>query len=261
MAEYRRLLIESIRISSAKGKNPLVTLNKNESHYLRRVLRLGLGDMIEVIDGKGRLWKASLHNEDSIQLISSVQSPEQKRPRSQPLICLAVVLPKRGFEDLLRMSCEIGLDVIQPLNSERSVVKEFREVRRRRWDTIVKEAAEQSERLWALEIKETLSIKDWLNLQQDNSCLAMATTRVPEAKELTLWMEEFTEIAKEVWVLIGPEGGWTLEERDIARTVGCQEVTFGELILRTSTAAVVATELMVNWRRTRNVFRRDLSEN
>ena len=58
-----------------------------------------------------------------------------------------------------------------------------------------------------------------------------------------------SEVVKHLWVVIGPEGGWTEGELAFANKKECINVQFGDTILRTSTAAIAATELMLSWRR------------
>ena len=73
-------------------------------------------------------------------------------------------VPKRGFDEILRMSCEIGVDIIQPIVSDRSVVRIDGNGRISRWEGIIREAVEQSERLWRPELRSILVVKNWLML-------------------------------------------------------------------------------------------------
>ncbi len=248
MAELRRLLVEPARLKKELGPERLLTLKSNESHYLFRVLRLRCGESIEIVDGVGNLWKADLNSRDSIRLQSSLHFPIAKQPRCRPLLGLAVVVPKKGFDELLRMSCEIGIDFVQPLRSERSVVLTGGEHRNLRWEGVLRESVEQSERLWAPDCRRIIDVKDWLKNRPVNSALAFASPRMLPLNRFHLWTNSFRKQVDELWIAIGPEGGWTEQEKSFAKEVGCSEVFFGDSILRTSTAAVVATQLMVSWR-------------
>ncbi len=247
MSELRRLLICEKRLIDSSGFDNKIFLDDKESHYLRRVLRLKKGDYITVVDGCGNQWKAYLENANLIKLSSSFNNPLIRAFKPKKLSGLAVVLPKRGFEDVLRMSCEMGIDIIQPLTSDRYVPNGNLESKYLRWKNIIREALEQSERLWMPELRETIGIKDWLNFCSSNSAYAIATTRIAESKECQLWMDTLRKDVDQIWIAVGPEGGWSIEELELAYKKGFVGVKLGGNILRTSTAAIVATNNMVNW--------------
>ena len=247
-AELRRLLIESVRLKKEMKLDRVLDLNPNENHYLKRVLRLRSGDSIAVVDGIGHLWEATLGLGDTLKLSTPFDCPIEEQFRPNPLIGVAVVLPKRGFDELLRMSCEIGVDIIQPLSSERGVIRMNEKGKTFRRDGIIKEAVEQSERLWAPKLRRIIDFKDWVSERPSKATFAFAVTRVPSANDLQLWMMGLTQEIDQLWVAIGPEGGWTQEEILFAKEAGCIEVQFGKSILRTSTAAVAVTQSMVSWR-------------
>ncbi len=247
MKELRRLLIGRERLKATKKSDGIIILNESEFHYINRVLRLKEGDLIALIDGFGNLWEALVRNSNSIQLKTNYETPKEYKAHSSPKICLAVVRPKRGFDELLRMSCEIGIDVIQPLRSDRQVHQ--LEDRILRWSGILREAVEQSERLWQPLLCETIYFQDWLSNLPKNSAFAIASPRIRNLPELKTWMDGLDKHIEQAWIAIGPEGGWTPEEEFAAVEAGFVRVQFGETILRTSTAAVVATQSMVFSRR------------
>ncbi len=248
MKELRRLLIDQRRLKGIGLTDSVIDLMIDEIHYLRRVLRLRNGDPINVVDGEGNLWEAFLNTSNSIKLKTSFEKPLIRQIAPKKKICLAVVIPKQGFDEVLRMGCEIGVDVFQPLTSEYQVHKGNNHSRCNRWNAILKEAVEQSERLWMPELRFNLELQEWLNQKLDHT-IAIATTRRKESIDLQSWVKNLAEEEREIWILIGPEGGWTLDELALALNNGCMPVDLGENILRTSTAAVSASQLLVSWRR------------
>tara|TARA_Y100001968_G_C19384700_1_gene732242 strand:- start:713 stop:1477 length:765 start_codon:yes stop_codon:yes gene_type:complete len=254
MTELRRLLVDKERLENLLNKDDCLVLNNEEKHYLSRVLRLRHGNQVSIVDGFGSLWTASLEGFNSIQLTSTFDKPLVYEPLPRILVCLAVVLPKRGFEDVLRMGCEIGVDVFQPLSSEHRVSKGGMENRQTRWTSILREAMEQSERLWMPELRKTIEIKDWLMNLPSQSAYAVATTRLGESIEFTSWLKSVNQEVRQIWVLIGPEGGWSNSELQFALDSSCERVTLGKNILRTSTASIAASQLMVSWRRIKTLF-------
>ena len=247
MAELRRLLIRQNRLRLVDPIERSFRLEVDEIHYLRRVLRLNQGDSFEIIDGVGHLWEASYQTDHSCKLQSPFDSPKLEEPRPRPRLGLAVVIPKRGFDQLLRMTCQLGVDLIQPLSSERITCQAG--LKKSRCDSIIREACEQSERLWEMEINDLLEAEDWWKAFPTNTPFALATTRKKELKDFNRWIREDYDGNNEVWIAIGPEGGWTeLEEKSAIRSGG-RLVHLGDLILTTSTAAVAVSNTMASWRR------------
>ncbi len=247
MAELRRILVEAKRIEDIRSSDYLLALNKKELHYLLHVLRLRIGDRIEIIDGLGHLWNGVVKDSRNIKLSSLYQSPQITIPKPYPLVSLALVVPKYGFDEFLRMSCEIGVDKYQPLRSARS--SKFIQDRFHRWNAILTEAVEQSERLWKPELFPMNDIQKWMNNLPSSSAFAIGKTRTTCLNELNLWVKKLDKDINEVWILIGPEGGWTYEEESLAEQSGFTSTTLGDSILRTNTAGVVAAQIISSWRR------------
>ena len=173
----------------------------------------------------------------------SVDSPKK-------LICLAVAIPKQGFDETIRMCTEIGVDIFQPIISDRSVVKKIGRDRFLRWNQIINEAVEQSERLWRPEIKDPCDFMHWINNSSSIGNKFIGLARSKEIESLELWLSGLSPASDEVWGLIGPEGGWSKQEQLASSETGFKNVCLGETILRTSTAAVSASQLMLSWKRT-----------
>ena len=249
MAEKRRLFINRNRLTDEIDSNGELILTSNESHYLSRVMRMRSEDLLEVIDGKGHLWNAEIVERNTIKLTNGFDKPLRVVSRESPLICIAVVIPKKGFENFLQMSCEIGVDIIQPLISKRSVVKECNNEKINRFQKIINEAVEQSERLWSPELMQALTFPNWINDLPSEAQIGFATTRIQNLQDCVNWLKETPHKVNQVWVVIGPEGGWNKDEEALAFDSGLSGVSMGETILRTSTAAVSACQLMTSWRR------------
>ena len=252
MAEKRRLFINPNRLSDEIDSNGELILTSNESHYLSRVMRMRSEDLLEVIDGKGHLWNAKIVEKKTIKLTNGFDKPIQVVSREIPLIGIAVVIPKKGFENFLQMSCEIGVDIIQPLFSKRSVVKECNNEKFIRFQKIIHEAVEQSERLWSPELMQALTFPHWINDLPSEAQIGFATTRIQNLQDCVNWLKETPNKVNQVWVVVGPEGGWNKDEEALAFESGFSGVSMGENILRTSTAAVSACQLMTSWRRVKS---------
>ena len=248
MAELRRLLISDNRIKSAVNENNHISLKPQEIHYITRVMRFRTGEHLHVVDGKGRIWLSQFIANGLIRLSSNFYNPLCQEILPKTLVGLAVVIPKQGFDDVLRMSCELGIDVVQPLHSEHGVLNKINEDRFIRWETIINESLEQSERLWKPELRNTIGFTDWLNNHTTKGSIAIAATRISDTVPIESYLWNLSKDIEIVWTLIGPEGGWSRSEIKLALQKGCITVKLGNYILRTSTASIAATHAMMSWR-------------
>jgi 16S rRNA (uracil1498-N3)-methyltransferase len=279
--ELRRLLIDPQRLELAEGE---LRLEAAELHYLLRVLRLRPGDRFALVDGAGRLWTAGLALADQLaeplverrgrapseqplvaRLEQPLARPLQWQPQPQPSLALAVAMPRRDADVLLRMACELGIDSFMPLVAARSVAGEG--LARERAAAILREACEQSERLWQPRLELPQQAFQLLATPAAGIGL-LATTRqaglpsldqalnhwqAPSASDSARSGGPFSSgdslsSGGSVLLAIGPEGGWTSEEEKLALAAGWQAVSLGASILRVSTAAVAAAALLSRWR-------------
>ena len=105
--ERRRLLIEPARLA---GETYSIALLDSERHYLRRVLRLRIGDQVDVVNGQGDLWTVTLDAGDRLLMAGDSNRPQRSQPRPTPLLGLAVALIRRDSDVWIRMACELGID-------------------------------------------------------------------------------------------------------------------------------------------------------
>lgn len=248
--EARRLLIAPERIAAAAAGS--LALQPAEAHYLRRVLRTRPGDGVEVIDGVGGLWSARLAEEGGLELEQPADAPLRRSPRPAPTLTLALAVPRRDPDLVWRMATELGVDHLQPLVAARSVVNGRFPLER--WRTILREAAEQCERLWLPQLGEPVAARTWLAAAQAEGeagadLKLLATTRRGSLPHLRAVLGGHPpDDVSQVSLAIGPEGGWTPEEEALAEAAGWRPVGLGEAILRSSTAAVAGTAELASWR-------------
>jgi 16S rRNA (uracil1498-N3)-methyltransferase len=272
--EWRRLLVHPARLAAVGEAGARdFSLEPAEAHYLRRVLRLRPGDRFAVIDGRGRLWSAQLQGPGQALLEQSLAEPLACEPAPAPLLELLVAPPKRDGDVLLRMACELGIDRLTLVRAERRVAGCLAADRA---EAIVREACEQSERLWlpqlALDQELAMALGDGAaapgavetgivaGLPGGGLCL-LATTRRAQLHTLQQMLAATHWAASglasrgsdpdgpaRVRLAIGPEGGWSPAEETLALSRGWKPVSLGPTILRTSTAAVAAAAQLASWR-------------
>ena len=249
MEDLTRLIISHERIENIK--NNYLELTNEEAHYINKVMRIKNGKEIFIANGEGSLWKAIKVKNDCLE-ISQFKKPYFFQEQEIHLLGIAVVIPKSGFEDILKMCTEIGIDFIQPLFSERQVNKNLNFSRKLlRWNSIIKEAVEQSERLWKPSILNGMDIIEWLEIRNQER-VSISITREETIYDLNQWLRKQQEFVNKeegiFWNVIGPEGGWSSKEIDFFNRKNITFVKLSDTILRTSTASINASSILNQWR-------------
>ncbi len=250
MEDLTRLIISHERILNIKNNN--LELTNDEAHYINKVMRIKTGKEIFITNGEGSLWKA-IKVENNCLNISELQKPYLFKEQEIYLLGIAVVIPKSGFEDILKMCTEIGIDFIQPLFSERQVNKNLNFSRKLlRWNSIIKEAVEQSERLWKPSLLNGMDIMDWLKSRNNQERVSISITREETRYDLNQWLRKEQEFVNKkgsiFWNVIGPEGGWSSKEINFFNEKNITFVKLSDTILRTSTASINASSILNQWR-------------
>ncbi len=250
MEDLTRLIISHERIENIKNNN--LELTNEETHYINKVMRIKNGKEIFIVNGEGSLWKSIKVKNDCLK-ISQLKKPYFFQKKEIYLLGIAVVLPKSGFDDILRMCTEIGIDFIQPLFSERQVNKNLNFSRKySRWNSIINEAVEQSERLWKPSILNGMDIIQWLKSRDNQERISISITRENTCYELNQWLIKQNEFVNKkggiFWNVIGPEGGWSSNEIDFFNKNNNTFVKLSDTILRTSTASIHASSILNQWR-------------
>lgn len=230
-----------MRISRLYTPTPLTTgkhieLDDDNGHYVRTVLRLKTGDPIILFNGQGGEYSC-LVAEVSRKTVSIAVEQWNDRSVESPLqITLGLGISRGDRMDLtVQKSVELGVNRITPLLTERCVVQfkgEKKPQRLLHWQKIVQHAAEQSGRTTLPPLLEVEALQNWINKQQGLKVFLdpYAETTLMELKPETM----------KVTLLTGPEGGFSNNERDLAKASGFIPVRLGARILRTETASLAA---------------------
>jgi 16S rRNA (uracil1498-N3)-methyltransferase len=203
------------------------------AHHLSRVVRLKKGEQVEVSDRES-LFEAEVEAASAKEVrFRLTRALPVSKPAAVLEVGLAVIKFPR-FELAVEKLTELGVATIVPVAAERSDRGLVQAAAKRldRWRTIAEEAAQQSRRLAPPEILEPLSLAEALARPAD--------LRVFLDFDAPPLRETAHAPACGVALLIGPEGGWTLAEREAALAVGAIAASFGETVLRAETAALAA---------------------
>tara|TARA_Y100001933_G_scaffold33929_1_gene28787 strand:+ start:75 stop:854 length:780 start_codon:yes stop_codon:yes gene_type:complete len=249
MKNLVRLIIENKRIK--KLKNNQLKLSNDESHYLNKVMRLKIGEELQITNGEGCLW-SGIKNKNNFIEILNINKPILVHNKKKVFLGIAIALPKNGFDDILKMCTEIGIDFIQPLYSERQIKKiSNQDSKMDRWNKIINEAVEQCERLWKPKLLNMLDICEWIISSKAEDIISISLTRDENCISLNEWLKmqnlPFQETTV-LWNVIGPEGGWSKREISFFKENKIQFIKLSEAILRTTTASVTSASILSQWR-------------
>ena len=248
----------------------------SDGFHLSRVMRARLGDHIVVADdvgqvgeyeitgfgagstaeaGQGSLPKSKSQDTGlagAVVELSLVKILEEWTESPVELV-LAQCLPKGDKLELIaQKATELGVNKIVPLVSENCVVKydaKKAKAKQQRWQKIADEAGKQCGRTVLPAVEPVQGIKEWLpmiaaeaGMQEKKICLCMCYEN-----EQQQGIKEFLQSHKEYDTfvfIVGPEGGFSLAEADLARELGVASVSLGTRILRAETAAITAAAII-----------------
>lgn len=212
-------------------------LAKDESRHVLKVLRHAVGDLIDLVDGRGGRYRVRINgtggNTCQFEVESSEQEPE---PRRHIHIAIAPVKSNDRNEFFIEKCVEIGvqeISFIRTANSERPRVNMDRAMR-----TSVA-AMKQSAKARLPKFNELTAFKDFI-------AVADAEHRFIAWVDLgqTIQLHQFRPEADTFCCLIGPEGDFSPAEVELARKAGFLSVGLGSSVLRTETAGIVACTLL-----------------
>lgn len=221
-----------------------IKISGNDAHHLARSLRAKRGDKLTAVDGTGNSAVIELIDFDKTTIMARRVSEIQQVVSGRKII-LADCLPKQNrFDNIIEKATELGVDGIEPLISERTIARPKDKLER--WRRIAKESAEQCARDTIPTIGDIRTLDDWLaeiSPLNENTLLLFCW----ECERDTTVREVLsTARDKNIFVLIGPEGGFTEREVINVMAAGGISVTLGNRVLKTDTAAI-SVLAMINY--------------
>lgn len=209
------------------------TLNEDESHHCHKVLRLGDGDIVHMIDGKGGLYTGRiLESHAKRTTILIIDKDEGWGKRDYTLhIAIAPTKNIERFEWFLEKATEIGIDEITPLICDRS---ERKEVKKERLTKVITSAVKQSLKAYHPQLNEVVKFKNFVKDVKGQKFIAHCMDTEKQS------LKQILELRGNYTILIGPEGDFSPSELSVAEALGFRPVSLGTSRLRTETAALEA---------------------
>lgn len=214
-----------------------VLISDEDKHHLLNVMRLKRGDKIEIVDS-GDLFKAEIISTNPFELaiIGELSKPTELNIK----MVLGFSLLKGGHDELVLMKgTELGVSTFLPFISERTIIRldeKDRAKRLERFEKIVSGASSQSKRLIKPDILPIMDYKKALNQQFDKKYLAYENL----SDAFFNLPSEINSIkaAETALFMVGPEGGFSINEVELAKNNGFKFVSLGKRILRAETASI-----------------------
>ena len=212
-----------------------IDLPKETSRHIQ-VLRLNEGNEIVLFNGEGGEYSVRIISLERTKTGVEILSHHDREMELPYNITLAQALPEAGKMDwIIEKAVELGASKILPLAAQRSVVRlnaDRAEKRLARWQTIVTAASEQCGRNTLMEISEPVAFNTFV--ENSGGLRVMFTPRATET--LSGWARK--QAPQAITIMIGPEGGFSPEEEELAIQNGVIPLSMGSRILRTETAGM-----------------------
>ncbi len=219
---------------------------------ISKVLRLDVGNEIDLLDGAGKIYRCSITSLNSkgrdryISLEAHIDGEREAAGESRIPISVALpILRPTRFEWALEKLTELGVSEIAPLLTERSVVREQKPAR---WKSIMREAAEQCERGLIPNTTAPMTLNEYfqhLSSTPDATIFICAERLHESASDKSgapalqvVLCNVRGKAPHKISVIVGAEGGFTQTELLLAQNAGAMPISLGERILRSETAAV-----------------------
>jgi 16S rRNA (uracil1498-N3)-methyltransferase len=217
-----------------------ISVTGAEAKHAVTVSRLAPGETIAVGNGSGFVATGVVVSAEASEFQIEVESVGTRQPAS-PAIWLAQALAKGDRDEhAVQQATELGVDGVIPWSAQRSIVKwEGPKIRKghERWSAIVREASKQSVRSWIPEVADLASTAVLAALAAETRMLVL----VPGAD---LALTQLQLDARDVVLVVGPEGGIAPAELSRLLAGGAEPVRLGETVLRTSTAGPAALAVL-----------------
>lgn len=246
--------------SEEKIIDDIIKIEGADVNHLKNTLRAKIGDEISVVTSECE-YIANIISFENDSIVCKIECKTDTNNEANIHICLCQGLPKQAkMEDIIQQNVELGVKSFIPLITERTVVKlndKSRELKKLdRWRKIAHESSKQSKRNIVPEVEDILTVNELVyRLKMENARIivpyelegnkTMREVLSKHAKSISHDSDTLKDKADKYYVIIGPEGGFDEKEIIKFQNIGADIVTLGKRILRTETAGIVASSIIL----------------
>lgn len=216
-------------------------LENDEAKHISRVLRKSIGDSIWVVDGKENTYKTVISKIDKSLVECEIVSKHQKQNEPKIEITLAFsILKNPARNDLIIEKCtELGVKYFIPTISQRTISNKAKQSR---WEQIALSSMKQSGRCWLPEIKQLSNFKELISSAKNYDLKIIPHEKISDNINIPELKIKHHNL-KSVLIIIGPEGGFTDDEIQLAEENNFNAVSLGNRRLRSETAAIASVTI------------------
>ncbi len=226
--------------------------DQEQTHKIARVLRLRENDPIVLLDGAGLIYNAQITSFFSRAIQCRLLSRRSANTDPELKITIAQSLLKGpGFDYVLQKCTEVGVSELIPVTTSRTVIRIEenglnRDIDRRinRYQRIVQDAAEQSERSTIPNVKDIVSIEELCKSNLSSFDLKLFCAERSQTNGIKEVLNDIQTKIHKVLILIGPEGGFTEEEQKLATSSGFLPCSLGKRIFRSETVGMLTSGIL-----------------
>ena len=220
--------------SKSLSNNLTDTLDKSQSHYVNKVMRVKENEIFSLFNSSGE-WEAKILNISKGVVEFNVTKQLRQKENPKELWLAFSPIKSNYFNFMIQKATELGVTKFIPIIFDRTIV---RKINKERLEKVIIEASEQSNRINVPDIEDPKSLDDFLN---NNKVDLIFTDLNSENTKIDL--KKVTD--KPTCVIIGPEGDFSEEERaKILKFSGVQPLKINENILRSETAVISAISII-----------------
>lgn len=231
-------------------QDELLTITGPEVNHIRNVMRLKPGEEISVsIGGDGKEYRYGIESYTEDSVLCRLRFVKDKEVELPVKVLLFQGLPKADKMDLIvQKAVELGAAEIIPVSMERCVVKlDAGKAAKKtaRWQTIAESAASQSRRSIIPRVLAPMSMREAVEYAKEQTEVRVIPYELQEDDGSVKQYLESLKEGKSVSIFIGPEGGFTPAEVELAKEAGIRPISLGRRILRTETAGLAILSWLI----------------
>ncbi len=220
--------------SKSLSNNLTDTLDKSQSHYVNKVMRVKENEIFSLFNSSGE-WEAKILNISKGIVEFNVTKQLRQKKNSKELWLAFSPIKSNYFNFMIQKATELGVTKFIPIIFDRTIV---RKINKERLEKVIIEASEQSNRINVPDIEDPKSLDDFLN----NNKVDLIFTDL-NSKNTKIDLKKITD--NPTCIIIGPEGDFSEEERaKILKFSGVQPLKINENILRSETAVISAISII-----------------
>lgn len=219
-------------------ENNKIILSNSDMHHIKNVMRMKENDKVEVVYDK-KTYLCNLDNNLELHIESIINEDKELQ---KEIIAIIGLVKEQKMDLILQKLTELGVSKIIPVNMERSIVKldnKKEDKKLIRWNTICKEASEQSKRNTIPIVTNVINFKDIINIEADLK-LCCSVSEKDNVISNYISNNNYNSVS----FVIGPEGGLSLKEENFLKENNYNLVSLGSLVFRMETACIYMASIL-----------------